>query len=587
MRRKQAGTRNQHPKKQLDASFAQTYTNTPVPPAAPYDAWEITFTPQGQGLLWDGPLDTDFSMEADDTAHAVQHHGQGLGPSPANHSIYQSAADPQPKAKLRRRQASQADASVQDTSARGAGILWLWLSFLSLAIIAALVLISYQASLSQRAFDQKLKAMSGGKYFPGIYVDGMELGQLSQEEASRLALQRSSDLNPNLQISIQVDDIVFPLSSAQLPFKRSLNQILEEAWSIGRQDYVWGIGSGRTPFEIRWQHTQQTLRDKAWFHTTVSYDKADVLALAQSIAQQVKRDAINAVVSEFNFNTKTFAVTQDVPGRVIDPQEIEQALTLALDTGQYDARLQFTSRQIMPKVSSSELRNSFTLLASFSTKTTSDAARNNNIALAAQAINNTTLMPDQVFSFNEATGKRTMEKGYQGAPAIAGGVLIDDVGGGVCQVSSTLFHAAASAGLYIVERSPHAWPVSYMDKGLDATVNWPNLDFKFKNNQSTPVFIVASYEKRSLIVEFYGMLSSPGESIRLEAVQVSSEAPPREPIMQQNPALPFGTQQELKPARTGYVVDTYRVFLRNGAEIRREKLFTSRYRMVQQVIEYN
>jgi len=184
-------------------------------------------------------------------------------------------------------------------------------------------------------------------------------------------------------------------------------------------------------------------------------------------------------------------------------------------------------------------------------------------------------------------GQRTPEKGYRGAPAIQGGVLIDDVGGGVCQVSSTLFCAAAGAGMAIVERTAHAWPVSYLDKGLDATVNWPGLDLKFKNNQDTPVFIIAQYENRKLTIEFHGMLSAPGEGIFLEARLISSQPPPSEPLLQHNPNLPYGTRKELKEARTGYVVDTYRVYTRNGSEYRREKLFTSKYRMVQQVIEYN
>lgn len=134
---------------------------------------------------------------------------------------------------------------------------------------------------------------------------------------------------------------------------------------------------------------------------------------------------------------------------------------------------------------------------------------------------------------------------------------------------------------------PHAWPVSYMDKGLDATVNWPGLDLKFKNNKDTPVFIIAFYQNRTLTIEFYGMLNAPGESIRLETKLISTTRAPGEPLYQQNPALPLNTRKELKRARDGYVVDTYRVYLRNGIEIRREKLFTSKYKEVQQVIEFN
>ena len=154
-------------------------------------------------------------------------------------------------------------------------------------------------------------------------------------------------------------------------------------------------------------------------------------------------------------------------------------------------------------------------------------------------------------------------------------------------MSSTLFNAAALAGMQIVERSPHAWPSSYVDKGLDATVNWPNLDFVFKNTGQHPVFIVAQFEGRQLNVALYGLKPEQDAQITLETELISTTHPPREPQYVQNPNLLPGTQQQTKSARTGYVVDTYRVWSRNGMPFQREKLFSSTYRMVQQTIEYN
>ena len=138
-------------------------------------------------------------------------------------------------------------------------------------------------------------------------------------------------------------------------------------------------------------------------------------------------------------------------------------------------------------------------------------------------------MPGETFSFNDRVGERTAQKGYQMAPAIAGGTTFDEIGGGVCQVSSTLFNAAAMSDMTIVNRSPHAWPSSYIDKGLDATVNWPNLDFSFRNNRETPVFIIAGYAKRKVTVEIYGMISGPGETVALDTTLISTTKPPGEP----------------------------------------------------------
>ena len=147
------------------------------------------------------------------------------------------------------------------------------------------------------------------------------------------------------------------------------------------------------------------------------------------------------------------------------------------------------------------------MISAYTTKTTSDSNRNTNIRLACEAINGTALMPGETFSFNQTTGQRTTSKGYRSAGAIAAGQSIEEVGGGICQVSSTLFNAVARADLQIVERSPHAWPSTYVGKGEDATVNWPNLDFKFKNNTDAPIFVITYYKDRQMSKFFEVQLS--------------------------------------------------------------------------------
>ena len=524
---------------------------TPMPPPrAGQDPWEASF---------------------------IQAEGDWLFEQPTQEDTYS-----QPQAYQGPRGPRAARAKPSQASGR-----WLALLLGSLCLILLCLYAVYQAHGPEAGFDAKLQAMRGQTFAEGIYIDNQPVGGLSPAALRPQGGQPLPASGPALDIRLMVDDLSYRFNSSHIPFENNLEQVMEQAFAIGRQVRGRPDGLGLTPFETRFRLARQAQTRKAYFYTEVSYNRALVEQLAAQLAAQTNREAVNAVISSFDFTTKQFSVTQDIKGRQIEPATIATALTQALDRQDYQAVIQLHSTPILPRVSSVDLQNSFTMLSSFTTKTTSDEDRNNNIALAARAISNTTLMPGEVFSFNQATGQRTIQKGYRGAPAIQGGVLIDDVGGGVCQVSSTLFHAAASAGMALVERSPHAWPVSYMDKGLDATVNWPNLDFKFKNNKDTPVFIIASYEKRNLTIEFYGMLGSPGEAIRLEAQLISTTQPPAQPLMQHNPTLPPNTEKELKKARTGYVVDTWRIYLRNGVEFHREKLFTSRYREVQQVIEYN
>ncbi|MFH1879180.1 MAG: VanW family protein, partial [Bacillota bacterium] len=141
--------------------------------------------------------------------------------------------------------------------------------------------------------------------------------------------------------------------------------------------------------------------------------------------------------------------------------------------------------------------------------------------------------------------------------------------------------------LEIVSRSPHAWPSSYVKKGEDATVNWPNLDFKFKNSTNAPVFIITYYKDRECTAEIWGITLGDNVYIDLESKVIRTIEPPLEVLYVLNPELPPGTNKETVKLRTGYVVDTYQVWYQNGAEFKREFLHTSTYRAYQRTFEYN
>jgi vancomycin resistance protein YoaR len=129
--------------------------------------------------------------------------------------------------------------------------------------------------------------------------------------------------------------------------------------------------------------------------------------------------------------------------------------------------------------------------------------RSHNIHLAAEAINNQVIFQGEVFSFNKVVGKRTTEKGYQPAPVIIKGELYDGVGGGICQVSSTLFNAVDQAGIKIVQRYSHSRRVPYVPPGRDATVSWYGPDFTFKNQYNQPILIRAEAKNGQIVIRVY------------------------------------------------------------------------------------
>ena len=134
----------------------------------------------------------------------------------------------------------------------------------------------------------------------------------------------------------------------------------------------------------------------------------------------------------------------------------------------------------------------------------SDSDRIGNIHLAADRLQGITLLPGEIFSYNDAVGERTEEKGYRWAGAYADGEVTIEIGGGICQVSSTLYCAAMYAQMTTVMRQNHWFPVSYLSMGYDATVSWQSPDYRFKNTREYPVKIVTSYDDHSVTIEFWG-----------------------------------------------------------------------------------
>lgn len=133
----------------------------------------------------------------------------------------------------------------------------------------------------------------------------------------------------------------------------------------------------------------------------------------------------------------------------------------------------------------------------------SNKSRSHNISLSAKAIDNHVVFPNETFSFNQVVGMRTRNKGYKSAPIIVKGELSEGVGGGICQVSSTLFNAVDRAGLQIVQRYSHTRSVPYVPPGRDATVSWGGPDFRFQNQYNQPILIRAKRYGGSMIITLY------------------------------------------------------------------------------------
>ena len=411
--------------------------------------------------------------------------------------------------------------------------------------------------------------MNSGAIYPGVFIDGVDVGGMTPAEALSAVGQVSAQGGGEFAITVNVGNKSWCIDSSQVPMTRNVEAVVSRAYALGRGNTTAIRGTRVTPFQERLNSALSLRTTPEGLYTELTYDRTSIRQLTDSIAQFVNRDPVNASVATFDFNTRSFTFNSDSPGSRIDADALYSQVITALDGGSRTATITMEPEILLAPVTKAELMNSFRRISTYTTSTTSNSNRNTNVSLSAQAINGTTVMPGEIFSFNAATGQRTEEKGYKAAAAISGGQSVDEIGGGVCQTSSTLFNAVARANLEIIERCPHAWPSNYVEKGMDATVNWPNLDFKFKNNTDWPVFIVAYYKSRKVTVELYGMGLGDGVSVDLESEVIRTIEPSSEIKYVQNTSLPAGTQQETIKARTGYEVVTYQVWYQNGKEVNR------------------
>ena len=208
--------------------------------------------------------------------------------------------------------------------------------------------------------------------------------------------------------------------------------------------------------------------------------------------------------------------------------------------------------------------------------------RSNNLTLAANKINGTILMPGETFSYNKVVGARTIAAGYKEAGAYAGGKVVQDVGGGICQISSTIYNTALLANLEIVDRSNHQFLTSYVPVSRDATVSWGGLDFKFKNSRTYPIKIVASAKNGLAKVSFYGIKEDTEYEVIIQSKTLSYIPYTTKYI--EDSSLAKGKEVVVQSGHNGCRTEAYRVIKLNGKIVSRTLLSRDTYDPMQKII---
>lgn len=309
-----------------------------------------------------------------------------------------------------------------------------------------------------------------------------------------------------------------------------------------------------------------------------------------ALAETWDRKPADSVVVSYDKGTGAYEYSDAREGRTLDQQRLTENLMKMIREARYDRPAEAEFSVTPAARSRAQAKEQYQVIGTFTTKLTENKNRNKNVTLAAEAIDGLILQPGEEFSFNQTTGNRTSEKGYQPAGAYRNGVLIEEPGGGVCQVSTTLYHSIIESGFKTTERNAHSFAPSYVEKGQDAMVSFDGYagpDLKFINTSSAPIVLRASVQGLSLKLSIVGIpILEDGMKVTIRSEKVGDvEAP--EPNYEENPELPFGTEKVVENGQGGSVWKSYRVVTKNGETVKEEPLHNSRYKSKTAQIQRN
>ena len=443
----------------------------------------------------------------------------------------------------------------------------LLLLVLALAGVGAWRVREYRALAEMKAVVSR-QTFYDGTTVDGVNVSGMTLQQAMEHwerEVESAYRQTAAVLNDGTQVTAE-----------QLGYASNYAQVLSGAWNAGRSGSL----------VERYRHIEAaSAHPTAYEVSRTLYDDALVRQYAANVAAQVDAQPQDARLKAFNTETYNFEFEPEQSGRVLNQEALVADIEAALSAGGASVNLQIET--IAPAVTQENVASQYGMISYAITNASSSSSnRLSNIRLALSMIDGTCLEPGESFSFNAVVGQRTTDRGFKTATAYSGGKVTEEVGGGICQVSTTLFNAVVKADLKVDERHSHSLTVSYVDLGKDAAVDWGNKDLRFTNTSSDRVYICCYLtEDKRVRVGVFGKLLDDGVTITLEGVKTGPVDYTTE--YQMNFELYSGQTRLVQNGKKGYKATTYKIWWdANGNELRRSELCKSTYQATPEIIEY-
>ena len=317
---------------------------------------------------------------------------------------------------------------------------------------------------------------------------------------------------------------------------------------------------------------------------TINFTGLDEIIDAQvnEIAKKWDIKAKNASLLSFNKETNEFVYEDGNDGVEVDKDNLRAAIKKAIEEKNFKADIAVNTKLTKPEIASKEdVKQKYKVIGTFTTTTTSNKDRNTNISLASTALDGLVIKPGEEFSFNNTTGNRTLEKGYRPAGAYLNGKLVEEPGGGVCQVSSTLYNAVVFAGLETTERHAHSFEPSYVTPGEDAMVSYDGYagpDMKFINTSNVAIVIRAKLVDQKLTASIVGIpILEDNEKVYMTSKKTGEYDEPT-PEYENDTSLAAGQEVVVKAGKKGSKWETNIVHKKGDNIITDKLLHYSTYR---------
>ena len=368
-------------------------------------------------------------------------------------------------------------------------------------------------------------------------VSGVDISNRTVELAKKLLERNEDKFVTPITFDIDVNGKNFQLKEADFTYTYNIDDVLAQIKSDTEKNQLATDENGKTTYTI-----------------TATVVDDSITKNVSKLCEENDSEPKNAYVTDFKpYSENRFSFEEAVNGIKVDAKDLSTKIKDGFSKGNSVSKIAAVTETLKADMDAETLESKLVKLSTYETYSTNTENGTSNMKVALSACNGSVIKPGENWSFNSCTGDSNLESnGYKSAHVISEGKIIDGIGGGICQASSTIYNAAVRANLEIEERHNHQWASSYVPTGLDATIDYPNLDLVLSNPTKYQMFLECRVEGSTLYASFWGVKSDKWDDIHTR-----------------NEVTDQGSKS--------YTVRAWRIYLKDGKEVDSEELFKSTY----------